>query len=327
MTVPSFHAFIRKVTSDIVTVSYGLFRVMIPTLIVVKIATELGLDQLLIMLFQPFMAVMGLPPEIAIILVTCLLTNPYAGLIVAASVPEVTELTMGQASVMTLFMLFTHGLPVEVMVARKVGVRARISLAIRLCAGFLSGFILGPIFAITGWLSEPASLNLPQIQLASDFASWLISQINALMLIQLVIIVLLIFLEILRIIGVERIIGLLLRPVLHLMGIGDRASTIGIVGVCLGLSFGGGLLMKDVKTGTIAKKDVFGIVCFINLIHSIFEDTAVVMLLGPSLFVIVGFRLLFSVLLTFCLMKLASRLSDANWHRWLTNANIPLNAG
>ena len=40
--------------------------------------------------------------------------------------------------------------------------------------------------------------------------------------------------------------------------------------------------MKDVQTGTIPKKDVYGVLCFLNLKHSLFEDTAVVMLLGPS---------------------------------------------
>ena len=36
-------------------------------------------------------------------------------------------------------------------------------------------------------------------------------------------------------------------------------STIAIVGVTLGLGFGGGLLIKDVETGEIPKEDVFGI--------------------------------------------------------------------
>ena len=63
---------------------------------------------------------------------------------------------------------------------------------------------------------------------------------------QVVIIVLLFFLEFLRMIGVERLIKLLLSPFLKLMKIGDRASTIAVVGVTLGLGFGGGVADLDV---------------------------------------------------------------------------------
>ena len=318
----------RKVGRDIVSVSLNLFRVMIPALIIVKIATELGFDVFLISLFQPLMALMDLPPAAAIVLVTTMLTNPYTGLLVAASLPELTDLNTAQTSIIALFMLFTHGLPVEAMVSSKVGLRLWFVVMIRLLTAFISGIILATIFAQTGWLASPAHLSLPQIT-ATDpsLIDWLTSQVIALFLIQLVIIILIAALELLRIIGVERLMTWLLSPILQLMGIGARASTIAIVGVCLGLTFGGGILMKDVATGTIPKRDVFGVLCFINLKHSAFEDTAVVMLLGPSLFVIVVVRLLFAVVMTTLAMLIARRLPDALWGKYLTNKNIPASAG
>ena len=39
------------------------------------------------------------------------------------------------------------------------------------------------------------------------------------------------------------------------MGVGDKAATIAVVGVTLGLGFGGGLLIK-VSSGNIPKEDV-----------------------------------------------------------------------
>ena len=106
----------RKVAADIVVVSLNLFRVMIPTLLVVKIAAEFGLDRLLIALFSPIMSLMELPSSAAIVLVTTLLTNPYTGLLVAASLPEMASLNIAQSSIIALFMLFTHGLPLEAMI-------------------------------------------------------------------------------------------------------------------------------------------------------------------------------------------------------------------
>lgn len=317
-----------KVGRDIIDVSLALFRVMIPTIIVVKIAQELGFDALLITLFSPVMSVMGLPDAAAIVLVTTLLTNPYAGLIVAASLPELGALTIGQSSIIALFMLFTHGLPLEAMVSSKVGVRLWFVVFVRLLAGFGSGILLGYLFQATGWYQAAALINLPQmVALDPSLSQWVKGQIMGLFVIQLVIIVLIAALEVLRIIGVERLMTLVLGPILRVMGIGERASTIAIVGVGLGLSFGSGVLMKDVQTGTISKKDVFGVLCFINLKHSLFEDTAVVMLLGPSLFIIVIIRLALAVLMTMIAMTCANRLTDAQWHRYLTNKNIPLSAG
>lgn len=321
----------QKVSKDIVTVSLALFRIMIPTIIIVKIAQEMGADDLLVALFAPLMSAMDLPASMAIVLVTTLLTNPYAGIIVATSVAEIANLTVGQMSIVALFMLFTHGLPLEAMVSRRVGVQLWFIVSLRVLTAFLSGILLAKIFAITGWYSAPAPVNFLQLSgLQTGDASlgaWVMAQIGAILAIQLVIIVLVAGLELLRLLGVERFMTWLLRPVLRVMGIGDRASTIAIVGVTLGLSFGSGLLMKDVATGTICKRDVFGVVCFVNLIHSVIEDTAIVLILGPSLFVILFVRLVISVLITMLVMAGARLLPDHLWQVYLTNHHIPKSAG
>lgn len=321
----------QKVSKDIVTVSLALFRIMIPTIIIVKIAQEMGADDLLVALFAPLMSAMDLPASMAIVLVTTLLTNPYAGIIVATSVAEIANLTVGQMSIVALFMLFTHGLPLEAMVSRRVGVQLWFIVSLRVLTAFLSGILLAKIFAITGWYSAPAPVNLLQLSgLQTGDASlgaWVMAQIGAILAIQLVIIVLVAGLELLRLLGVERFMTWLLRPVLRVMGIGDRASTIAIVGVTLGLSFGSGLLIKDVATGTICKRDVFGVVCFVNLIHSVIEDTAIVLILGPSLFVILFVRLVISVLITMLVMAGARLLPDHLWQVYLTNHHIPKSAG
>ena len=77
----------RKLVSDIIIVSWNLFKIMIPTLIIVKMCQEVGADIWLAELMRPIMGVMSLPAELAIILTTTMLTNPYAGIIVAASIP------------------------------------------------------------------------------------------------------------------------------------------------------------------------------------------------------------------------------------------------
>ena len=318
---------VKKVLFDIRDVSLTLFKIMIPTLIVVKILQEIGIVALLNQVMAPLMSVLGLPAEMAVVVTTNMLTNPYAGLIVASGMPSLSELSVAQMSVLACFMLFTHSLPVEGLISRKAGVRLRVTLTVRIGAGFVLGFLLHHICEATGWLNQPAIPNLPDFASDTSLSGWIVGQIKGLIFVQLVIVVLLFFLEFLRIIGIERLIKLLLSPFLQVMRIGERASTIAVVGVTLGLGFGGGLLIRDVATGTINKKDVFGILCFINLLHSVFEDTAVVMLLGPSLIVVLLVRALFSIAVILILMMCVSKVPERVWYSQLVNHNIPINAG
>ena len=317
----------KKLYHDIILVSVNLFKIMIPTLILVKICQEFGVDLWLADVMGPVMSLMDLPAELAIILTTTMLTNPYAGLIVAASIPQMADLSVGQMSILGLFMLLTHSLPIEVMISRRTGVRARVTLLVRIGGGFICCIALALILKATGWLQAPAVMAIPEFTVKEGLGNWLWGQLLSLVMIQIIIIILLTFLEILRLIKVEALIKWMLSPLLRMIGIGDRASTIAIVGITLGLGFGGGLLIKDVETGTISKRDVFGVVCLINLLHSVFEDTAIVLLMGPSLLVVLGFRFLFAILLTFIILASLRRLPDEIWHRYLTNHNIPKEAG
>jgi hypothetical protein len=314
---------IRKVTRDIIDVSLTLFKIMIPTLIVVKIVQDLGGIIILNNIMTPLLSVIGLPNQMAIVITTTMLTNPYVGLIVFSNLSISGDFSIAQASILASFMLLTHSLPIEVLISRKSGARARAILTLRIGAAFILCYFLHTILSMTGWLSDPALTSLPDVSASNTLFEWILSQIKGILFIQLIIIILIFFLELLRIIGVEKLIRIALSPFLRFMGIGDHAATIAIVGVTLGISFGGGLLIKEVESGTIPKKDVFGVLCFINLLHSVFEDTSVAMLLGPSLFIILVVRIIFTVLLVVLLMRIVTLLPDIIWQNFLTNNNIP----
>ena len=92
--------FFKKVANDIFVVSFELFKIMIPTLLLVKIAEIYGLVAVLTNLFAPIMTMMGLPAEMALAITTTMLTNPYAGIIVLASTPGIENLTVAQTTIL-----------------------------------------------------------------------------------------------------------------------------------------------------------------------------------------------------------------------------------
>ena len=69
---------VRKVGRDIIDVSVELFKIMIPTLIVVKILQELGIVDLLTALLAPAMSFIGLSADLAVVLTTTMLTPMLA---------------------------------------------------------------------------------------------------------------------------------------------------------------------------------------------------------------------------------------------------------
>ena len=149
--------------------------------------------------------------------------------------------------------------------------------------------------------------------------TWIIEQIKGLFFIQVVIIVLLFFLEFLKLIGIERLIRFIMNPFLKMLGISNDASTIIVVGLTIGLGFGGGLMIKDVRAGNVEERDAVCALLFINLFHSLIEDTSLVMLLGPSLFIILFVRAIFVLCIAYIIIKLIKITPNWLLHNFIVN--------
>jgi hypothetical protein len=314
---------VKELTRSSLEITYELFIIMIPTLIVVKILDELGFVEILNKFFAPLMFLLGLPEAISLVFTTSMLTSPYAGLIVFSGLPADMPFTAAQASVLGLLILFTHSLPIEVIICRKAGVRARAMIFIRLGLGVLSCYLLNLFFQLTGYMNYPATILLPSLESAPDLLSWALSQLKGLGMIFIIIIALVILLDFLKYIGVERLIEKALKPFLNFLGVGEKASTIAVVGVTLGIGFGAGLLIKEVKTGKLHYKDVFGVLVLVGMLHSIIEDTAVVSLIGSNIIITLFLRAILTLCIVYIFMRLGANFTQEFWQKHLTNYNIP----
>ena len=314
---------VKELAKSSLEITYELFIIMIPTLIVVKILDELGFVEILNNFCAPLMFLLGLPEAISLVFTTSMLTSPYAGLIVFSGLPADMPFTAAQASVLGLLILFTHSLPIEVIICRKAGVRARAMIFIRLGLGILSCYILNLFFQVTGYMNYPATILLPSLESAPDLFSWGLSQLKGLGMIFIIIIALVIILDFLKYIGVERLIEKALKPFLNFLGVGEKASTIAVVGVTLGIGFGAGLLIKEVKTGKLHYKDVFGVLVLVGMLHSIIEDTAVVSLIGSNIIITLFLRAVLTLCIVYIFMRLGANLTKEFWQKHLTNYNIP----
>lgn len=287
---------LRSLLRDTLRVYWSLVRIMVPALIVVKGIDMAGGSQWLAWALAPAMQLAGLPEDIGIVWATTMLTNLYTGIAVFFGTGLHDTLTVAQVSVLACMMLVAHGLPVEGAIARAAGMPWAATLALRIGGGLALGALLNLLYGATGTL-QAANVTQwrPAPPAGGGLAHWALEQLTMLAWILPVILVLLLVLRLLRLLGIERLIHTLLAPVLRLAGIGEKAVSTIVVGITLGLSYGGGLLIQDAKSGAIGKRDILLAVAFISLCHSLIEDTLLVMLMGADLSGILWGRLLFSL--------------------------------
>ena len=314
---------IKDIVKNIFEITYELFRIMIPTLIVVKILQEFGFVDILNNFLSPLMFLVGLPEEIGIVVTTTILTSPYTGLAVLAGLPLENGLTSAQASVLGLLILFAHSLPIEALICRRAGVRIRATIFVRLILGFLFCVMLHQFLNATNLLSSQATIIIPFSEPSPILLDWVFNQIKTLLIIFIIIVLIVISIEIFKYIGIQRLIELSLKPFLNLIGVGERASTIAVVGVTLGIGFGGGLLIQEVKSGKIKYKDVFGVITLIGMLHSVIEDTGLVSLMGANIFITLLLRCILTLLCVYLILKIFSNYSEDFWKKYLVNENIP----
>ena len=109
--------------------------------------------------------------------------------------------------------------------------------------------------------------------------------------------------------GVTRLFEAALLPFLRLMGIGGGAATITVIGLVMGLAYGGGLIMHDVHKGKVERRDVFPAISLMSLSHAIIEDTLLMYLIGATMWGTFVGRLLFSLVVVAALSRLAAGLA------------------
>lgn len=286
--------FLKNSLTEIKVICIPLYKILIPFIFIIKILEEIGFIKIISNFFEPVVQLMGLPAELGIVWVTAIIINVYAGIVVFVNVVPTLDLTVAQITVLTLIILIAHNILVESSVSRAAGVSFFYAAFLRIGMAFIAGLILSRIYSNFGFLQEKFSLVLEQQTVHADYYSWIIGQIKNLIYIFFIICILVFSLNFLKAIGVEKLIRKLLERPLKIMGISPSAINIIIVGLTIGIQFGGGLLIKEAKSGAINKQSILLSLSLLNLVHAVIEDTILMTILGGHISGILFFRVIFS---------------------------------
>ncbi len=305
----TFAAACRDVLLTGTRVSINLFKLMIPILVAVKILREMGLVEYLAMPLAPVMGLMGLPAQTGLVWASAILVNIYSGIIVLVGLD--LPLTQAQATVLACIILVAHNLPVELSIAARSGARLPFQLLLRFGGAVAFGVLLNAAYTVTGTLAEPAVFLFKPQPADAGLWAWVMGEARNLFKVFLVITALMGIMRLLNALRLTEAINTVLRPVLRFMGIGPKASTIAVVGLVMGLAYGGGLIIHEARSGQVARQDVFASLSLMGLCHSLIEDTLLMLLVAGHLSGILWGRLAFALVSTALLMQVVGRLSPA----------------
>ncbi|UTF50054.1 hypothetical protein NLA06_16070 [Desulfomicrobium sp. ZS1] len=298
-------------------ISLELYKIMIPIIIVVKVLQELGLIVWLARPLAPVMHLVGLPGEMGLVWATALINNIYGSMIVFVSLAGQHDLSVAQVTVLGVMILVAHGLPVELQIVRKSGPRIGFQAVLRIGGALTLGWLLSRIYAWGGWLQEASVIVWQPRPESESLLSWGLGQVQNLAMIFVIITILSAVMRVFTAIGLTGLCVRLLAPVLRVLGIGSEAGTLTIVGMIMGLAYGGGMIMHEAHSGKVGSKDIFSSLSLMGLSHSVFEDTLLMVVIGGHVSGLLWARIIFTLVVIALLVRVVAWLGDDFFYRRL----------
>ncbi len=296
-----------------------LIKIIVPISIATKLLNDWGIIAYIGLVLGPVMKCVGLPGSMGLVWATAMMTNLYAAIIVFSSLASAEHLTVAQVTIITTMMLIAHALPIELRIAQKAGPRMRFMFLLRIIGALLVGLLLNQIYLRSGFLqSEFIALWNPDISDPS-WRTWAVDQIRTIFSIYIIILLLLFIVRLLAWLGIIDLLTRILEPILRMMGMSKDAAPITIIGMTMGIGYGGGLIIREAQSGTLSRKDIFFSLSFMGLMHSMIEDTLLMLLLGGHITGVLVFRFLFAMLVVFVMVRLMKRVSDRTFSRFFFN--------
>jgi hypothetical protein len=301
----------RSLLKESIRVFIGLLKIMLPISIAVRILQQTNVIETLGQAFGPLVVLLGLPAEGALVWVNTLITNIYGGMITFHSLGLGNTLSVAQTSVLCQLMLVAHTFPIELTVARKAGIPFLSMFLWRFGLAIISAWFLYTSLSFFDLLNSPVQLphamSLPG-SANDNWFNWAMHELHRYALVFLVVLALMVLMRILKASGFLDAFSRWLKPVMDWLGIHSSVIPITVVGMSLGILYGGALMIEETRKNNIAPKDVFYAFCLMGLCHSIIEDSLLMMSLGANGYVVFLYRPVWALVTLFFALRLFEKL-------------------
>jgi len=274
----------KSIKSAIVILKY-----VVPIYILADILYYYNILSYISFIFEPVSALLNLPKETSLAIISGMFLNLYAAVAFAAPL----SLTPKDWSILAIFLGVAHSLVVESAILKKVGVSIRYTLFLRIFAGFLIAYIA--TFLPDSFFNVSTTVtSFTKPHYTSFFEMFFTSLKNA------------IFLSLKIIILITILIFLMegFKKLLKNFNISKTFSI--IIGFFLGITYGAAILIEESKN--MKKSDIFFIATFLSICHSVIEDTLLFVIFGANFTIVVLIRLIAAIIIAYILTFLYKKV-------------------
>ena len=293
----NFQKILHNILSETSKIFWILFKVILPVVVIIRFLELMGAIPYLAKFLEPLTGFIGIDGSLGLVWMAAILVNIYAGMAAFASLQAIFDYSVAETTILGLIILIAHSLPIEVAIARQSRVSAIFNLLFRFINAIIAGKILNLIFIKYDLFSEKNISFLKAPSTTVSNIDWAILQIQNFLIIFLIIFFIITTINILKYLGIWQIIINILRAPLSYLGMSYKVANIILIGLTLGISFGGGFLIEESKKNNISKKDILLSLSFLSLCHSIIEDTILILLLGSHISGVLFFRFIYTVII------------------------------
>ena len=301
---------VLRQSRETLDIYWVLVRITVPIAILTELLSRMGVIEAVSPVFAPVMNLVGLPPELGLAWLTALIIGIWGAVPLIFTLVPASSLSAADMTIFSALILFAHGLPIEQKIIQKAGPGMIATTTLRVGGGLLYAFLLHHVLQATGWLSGPLNPAWIPMSATPDWPDYFRGLGETMVWMLLILFILCWSLEILKITGLMKLMMTALEPVLRLAGIKGEAAHLTAIGLFLGISYGGGLLIREARSGTISPRQIFLSCVFMGFAHSIIEDTLILVALGADVYGILVGRLVFAVTATAAIAAVLHRLSD-----------------
>jgi hypothetical protein len=255
-------------------------KIVVPVSFLVAIIQWSGWLNQLDFLLHPLMSLINLPAAAALPIITATVVSFYAAIAIMAVLP----FTIGQLTLIALFIMIAHMLIMEGMIQHKSGFNIIKATLVRINAAILTVLIVSQFLGDTSQsIVLPADLTIhtPFIEILKG---WAIDTLGLCGRIFVIIMLVMLLLESLQSLGWIKYLLKFFQPFMRILGLSNQAVTMWVPAAGFGLLYGGAVITEEVKKGALTREELEHLHISIGINHAIVEETALFLALGLNVF-------------------------------------------